>query len=312
MKTQNAIALLPQPSLKQHIAQQTLQRPSKQKDILVFVMASVVFLATYIQSNKAHAVPCAVTPDIYSLGTGVNVTGLCTAVATGQAADEAMMLNETQNLSYLKQAEQYAKQIEEVQNLVIQTEMMINDLEENPLQVITPDINHLIANQKRIDDLANNIAANSSQVGSNLMNNLSHPNTIGLGKGSRFALWSEARRKNTEESYAKATQFVKDLKSENKSITQAIKNINATKDKTATLKATGNIAGQQLSQMAKMTEILNQLMGAKAVDDGERIERDITGAQVQEQVANQGLGQRLDIPSNDSYTGPGSAQSRAF
>jgi conjugal transfer/entry exclusion protein len=261
---------------------------------------------------KEAKAECGLLPTYYYLGTGTDYNGLCTAVNTGIVASATTDLVETQNTSVLKQAEQYAKQIEEVQNLVIQTEMMIKDLEENPLQVIMPDIDHLIANQKRIDDLANSIATNSSQVGSNLMNNLTHPNTIGLGKGSRFALWSEARRKNAEESYAKSTQFLKDLQKENVSITQAIKNINATQDKTATLKATGNIAGQQLSQMAKMTELLNQLMGAQAVDNGEKVDREIYGAQVNDKLSKEGFGAKVEIPTTDTYIGPGSITSRAF
>lgn len=263
--------------------------------------------------------PCPTTTiSGYSLGTGLDVQGYCAAqnsavavVNTGVGAMAAVDLATTQETSLLKQAEQYAQEVLTVQNLVIQTEMLIKDLEENPLQVIAPDVNQIIANQERIDRLAQDINKNSSKVGSNLIKNLEHPNTIGLGQGSKFQLWSDARVAAVNESYDKVTGFMVDLKKKNLSISQAIYNINHATGKTATVKATANAAGQQLSMLQDMKELLMQMLGMQAVENGAKLQADNDAAESQALTALQGLGQRIVINS-DTYKGPGTSDSGGF
>jgi hypothetical protein len=241
-------------------------------------------------------------PDVYELGTGINLSGLCTSISTGATAASTAEIAVTSEKSFLVQADTYAKQALATQNMIIQTEMMIRDLEENPLQVITPDANQLIANQKRISSLATDIANNSSNIGDNLMNNIKHPNTIGLGQGSRFALWSEARRKAVEESYAINKQFVADAARKDKSIWDAIKNISATKDKTATMKATANAAGQQLSWLQSIGETLNQLMGAQAVESGMKIEMEIQALENANSMIDNPPGKNIRVEDDKEYS----------
>lgn len=267
-----------------------------------------IFVMLLISANVL-AVCTTGIPDYYYLGTGLDKNGLCTAISTGEAAAATLDLVDTQNASVLKQAAQYAKQIEEVQNLVMQTEMMIKDLEENPLQVVTPDINQIIANQERINALANDISNNSSRVGDNLIRNLEHPNTIGLGHDSKFALWSENRRRNVEESYAKVQQFIKDMTKENEDAVVETKNAAALTDKTQAAKTTARIASQQLSTSQKMLELLNQLLGATATEQASKISQEIEAQKVLYDEAN-----TTHVPNIDSdrYMGPGQINASPF
>ena len=232
------------------------------------IISITVLLLQIGISASASALCTPVTPDSYYLGTGIDQSGLCIALNTGASAQAALDLVDTQNQSLLKQAAQYAKAVEEVQNLIIQTEMMIKDLEENPLEVVTPDIAQIIANQARIDKLADDIGNNSNKIGDNLLKDLKNPKTLGLGHGSKFQLWSETRRKNVEESYAKVVQFIKDEKKENEDAQTEAKNAAGLVDKTQAAKTAARIASQQLNTSNKMLEVLNQLLGSTATKEG--------------------------------------------
>lgn len=305
--------------LKQHTQAPTSLKQIQKNNYWKWIPHLVLFLMVQIQSNNSFAgVPPVLVPDSYVLGTGVSINGKLAAEASIATAQDTSVMAiatqatmKTQEASLLTQADQYARQALELQELVIQTEMMIKDLEENPLQVITPDANQLMANQKRISALATDIANNSSNIGSNLVNNIKHPSTIGLGQGSKFALWSEARRKAVEEMYALNKQFIKDAASKDKSIWDAIKNIAHTKDKTATLKATANAAGQQLSWLQSIGETLNQLMGAQAVESGSKLEADIANAEETAAIIAKPRGSDI-ILQQDSYEGPGTSNSTGF
>jgi len=282
------------------------------KTLLIVIVSLIAFQADLVYAQ------CATTgPTIWANGNAVDNNGLCTALSTGEAAltlthidDNTVAIQtntatiaDTQNQSLLKQIDQYAQQVEEVQNLVIQTQMMIKDLEEQPLQVIVPDANQLIANQKRIDQLAQDIANNSSSIGANLIKDLQNPNTIGLGYGSKFELWSQARAAAAQESYTKVTQFIADASNRNKTITQAIYNIDHAVDKTATLKAMANAQGQQLTWLESIAETLNQLLGAQAVENGARQSQEMTNAQAVSDLRNNPIGNQIQLPK-DGYNGP--------
>ena len=286
----------------------------QQRNGSVYGFMQFLILASCITNSFAECV----APDVYTMGTGVSLSGLCTAISTGEVAVSTASIDTssastatTQAKSLLVQTDQYAKQIEEVQNLVIQTEMMIKDLEENPLQAIVPDANQLIANQKRIDKLAQDIANNSSSVGVNLLNNLEHPNTIGLGEGSRFALWSDARRNAVEESYTKSKAFIDASQSRNKALTQAIYNAAAAQDKTANLKAISNMEGQQLTWLQSIGESLNQIMQTQATENASKISGEMTSAESLQNMATNPPFTGIALPK-DSYRGPGTSTSKGF
>jgi len=281
---------------------------TEKKLLLAFAVYTVAFAFLMLQTN-AHAECTA--PDIYTMGTGVNLSGLCTSISTGQTAAAAASIDAstasidiTTAKAYLMQADQLAAEVIQQQNLVIQTEMMIQDLEENPLQVIMPDANQLIANQKRIDKLAQDIANNSSAVGANLLNDLEHPATIGLGEGSRFALWSDARRQAVTEAYEKAKAYIQSSSKRNQDITTAIKNAAAAQDKTANLKAISNIEGQQLSWLQTISESLTQMMQMQATENGAKVADEMTTAESLQNMADNPPFKTITIPQ-DSYQGPG-------
>lgn len=293
-----------------------LSAPLQQKNALVCEIILALFLGASLHGNalaQAQVIPCPTalpTPDVYELGTGVNSSGFCTSLYTGATAATVADLDATQNKSLLKQLDQYAKQIEEVQQLTIQTETLLRDLEENPLQVIVPDANQLIANQRRIDKLAQDIAKNSSTTGDNLIKDLQHPDTIGLGYGSKFQLWNDARQTSVEESYSKVSNFLKEASDRNKTITEAIYNINHAQGRTATAKAAAQATGQELELMHRLLETLNQLVGMQAVENGAKLQAEVdatarAAAMNRDMIVNPPFGGSSVMLPPDNYQGPG-------
>lgn len=314
--------ILEMSSLKPHTQRTKSTRLSKRRNgrglgiLLVSLMGISCSTNVIAQVTTPSCVD--IGPDSYELGTGVDWSGYCNQMYLGAVIQQLAAIttntgdsSKTENLSLLKQADELAQQIIAAQQLTIQTETLIKDLEENPLQVIVPDANQIIANQKQIDQLAQDIANNSNQIGDNLIKDLKMPSTIGLGQGSKFQLWSQARRKAVEESYDLVTGFIEDASADNKTIWQAIKNLNAAQGKTQTAKSAGQIAAQQLTMLQKMARTLNELLGAQATENGAKLQQDMDQAAARTQVINEGLGPRIIIPS-DSYNGPGDPNSMPF
>jgi hypothetical protein len=257
-----------------------------------------IALSTFITCANAECT----APDVYELGTGINLTGLCTSISTGATATSTAEISVNSAKSLLVQADTYAKEALATQNLIIQTEMMIRDFEENPLQVVAPDANLLLANQKRIEKLAKEIADNSSSIGTNLINNLENPETIGLGQGSRFALWSEARRKAVMEAYDSSTAFIEASKSRNKALTQAIKESKSADGATANLKAINAMQGQQLSWLESIADILTNIMRSQATVEGSRISAEISGAKTNQGIIEKPPGADIRVADDKEYS----------
>lgn len=253
-----------------------------------------------------------IAPDPFTLGTGVSQNAFCAAIMAGASAEQLISLNivqtemsAKQDQSLLTQADQLAKEVISAQQLIIQTGTLIKDLEENPLQVIVPDVNQIIANQNRINKLAQDIVNNSSQIGNNLIKDLQTPDTIGLGYGSKFQLWSDARKRAVQESTDLVTGFIKDASATDTTIWQAIKNLNAAQGRTQTAKSAGQIAAQQLTLLERMQQLLNQLVGMQAVENGAKLQADMDTAAANAAMVANPPGVNVQF-SPDVYQGPGS------
>lgn len=270
-----------------------------------------------IFSVMAHA-ECA-APDIYTMGTGINLSGLCTSISTGEIAVSTASIDAatvetaaTQAKSFAMQAEQLAQQVLAAQNAVIQAELLVREFEENPLEVVAPDVNQLLANQQRIDKLANDIAKNSSAIGTNALNELEHPSTIGLGQGSRFQIWSDTRRQEALNAYELANRYLKDAPKRNANMNKLINSSAAAQGDTANLKVMSSALTQMMVFLQSMQETLNKIMTSQASETGKHISDEITTAKAQQAMATKGLGDKVDIPLQDSYKGPGTSSSKPF
>jgi P-type conjugative transfer protein TrbJ len=285
-----------------------------QKPKINMAVGMALMLSLYLSciSDVAFAfVPCLFKIDTLNQGLGENTSGFCAALQAGEIATASEVMVSNQEIGLLKQAEQVAQEILTVQNLVIQTEQLMKDIEENPLQVIVPDVDQIIRNQERINQLAQNIDKNSSKVGDNLIKDLYHPDTIGLGSGSKFELWSQTRAAALQETYTTVKAFLKGFKGENASFEQAVKNIRATKGQRQTAKSAGEISAQQLGRLAKIEELLMNLLNLQAADQGAKLQEEADARAIEKGIIENGLGPKFKVPK-DVFIGPGSLNSKAF
>lgn len=216
-----------------------------------------------------------IIPDAYTLGTGVNLSGACLSFKAGIDAENTIVEAAEADASYWQQVEQVGQQVLTVQNLVIQTEQLIKDIEENPLQVLVPDVKQILANQERINKLTSDIGNNAASIGQNAMKDLQYPDTIGLGMGSKWQLWSQARAEAVKENFATYNQFVTDMNGEWKNIDKAIKNLNGARGQRANARALSNASGQQLSMLQKIQEILMKMMNLQSAEAGAKMDSEI-------------------------------------
>jgi hypothetical protein len=240
--------------------------------------------ATNLAINK-DCLGLLAVPDTYSLGTGISRESACVAATSGMMAVQAIETATKQDLSLLAQAEGVAQEILTVQNLVINTQELIRDIQENPLQVIVPNVDQIIKNQKRIDQLTKDIGDNSSSMGANLVKNIKTPNSIGLGQGSKFQLWSEARKRAIDEGFGTVKSFVEELSDENKTISQAIKNLSSGQGLRANAKNLSQATGTQLSLLSKIEQTLLNTLSLNSAEAGARLSNEMDAYKTAEQRA---------------------------
>ncbi|HAF43530.1 MAG TPA: hypothetical protein DCK83_00935 [Gallionellaceae bacterium] len=280
---------------------------------LIYVMYT---LALVLTASVARA-EC-VAPDVYTNGTGVSLSGLCTALSTGEiAASTASMdaatneLSLTQLKSYAMQAEQLAQETLATQNAIIQAELLTRQYQENPLEAVIPNVTKLIANNERIAKLANEIANNISNVGTNALKNLENPSSIGLGEGSRFQIWSDMRKQQAMKAYELSKAYWDGAQDRNENINKVIESSAVAAGDTANLKVVSSATAQSLQFLQSIQETLNSIMSGQANDTGKEIADEIAAAKAGKGMADEGFGPPLDIPS-DSYMGPGGRNSKPF
>lgn len=289
----------------------------KAKTDLMTALVLVLIASMSFWSGPATA-ECA-APDIYTMGTGINLSGLCTSLSTGEIAVSTASIDAataetalTQAKSFAMQAEQLAQQVLAAQNEVIQAELLVRQFEENPLDVIVPDANELLANQDRINKLASDIAKNASSVGTKALNNLEHPNTIGLGRGSRFQIWNDTRREEALKALDLSNRYLKEAPQRNKNIAKVVKSAAAAQGDTANLKIISSTLAQMMTFLQSIQETLNRMLSTQASETGKKVTDEVTDAEAIQEMSNKGLGNKIDIPLKDKYMGPGSATSSPF
>lgn len=278
----------------------------------------LIYAGTFLLIHGMANAEC-VAPDIYTMGTGISLSGLCTAISTGETAlstaniDTATTeLSLTQLKSYAMQAEQLAQQTLATQNAIIQAELMVKEFEENPLEVVMPNVTQLIANQERIMKLASDISKNADTVGTNALKNLENPSSVGLGQGSRFQIWSDARRQQALAAFDLANRYMKEAPDRNANINKLINSSAAAQGDTANLKIMSSTVSQSMQFLQGIQEALNGILTGQATETGKRVDDEIQAAKANQNIINNGIGDPLDIPTQDSYIGPGSKNSMPF
>lgn len=118
------------------------------------------------------------------------------AIAGGAATGGATEW--TQILNFLQSTEAVAQHIISTQQLIMQTEMMVRNLQDNPLAVIAPSLDTIIRNQATINQLNQDIDGNWKKVGGNALNALKNPKRFDLGTGAITHL--EAAKLSDQES----------------------------------------------------------------------------------------------------------------
>lgn len=212
------------------------------------------------------------------------------AMAVLGVADTAVVLctncgsEATQNSNYLTQLDIKAKQVLVYQQMLIDTEMMIRTLQNNPVEVIVPNVDQLLKNQNRINQLADDISNNWDKVGDNLMKDLNHPNTIGLGQGARTEIWSDARIAAVKNSMQIIDLFRSTYKTDAKKQEDLTKKAKAAEGSeggpNASLQAISELNAEQLRSLNKMVTALNEAQSALATERAVSIKKD---QQIQEQ-----------------------------
>lgn len=292
----------------------SVQKPKTDR-MTALVLVSIASMSFWPVPATAE---CA-APDIYTMGTGINLSGLCTSLSTGEIAISTASIDAataetalTQAKSFAMQAEQLAQQVLAAQNEVIQAELQVRQFEENPLDVIVPDANQLLANQERINKLASDIAKNASSIGTKALNDLEHPNTIGLGQGSRFQIWNDTRREEALKALDMANRYLKDAPQRNTNITKLVKSSAAAQGDTANLKIISSTLAQMMTFLQSIQETLNRMLTTQASETGKKVTDEVTDAEAIQEMSNKGLGNKIDIPLKDKYMGPGTDTSRPF
>lgn len=262
-----------------------------------FGIFHALFVGILLLSNNASAFlgvgDTAVVSD--PLLESTNAASTMAAASTAESSSATAVKTAA---TYYQQVESYAKQTLQYQQQLIDTEMMVQDLEENPLQTIVPNVNQLLANQAKINTLAKAIDTAAPNVGENMARNIKYPQSIGLGQGSKYQLWSESRQTEVQATLDSVAAFRKSYMDDNKDIMTALKDAGAAKDKTVAIKTAAFAAAQQAKAAADMLVLMNEQRSNAALKEAEELDKEAAAASAHQALIGTGQFKATDMPSD--------------
>jgi hypothetical protein len=272
---------------------------SRMKNNSGFGIFHALFLGILLLSNNASAFLGVGDTAIVS-DPELEATNSANTAAAASTAESSWATAAKTAATYYQQVEAYAKQTLQYQQQLIDTEMMVQDLEENPLQTLVPNVNQLLANQEKINKLAKAIDTAAPNVGENMARNIKYPQSIGLGQGSKYQLWSESRQQSVQDTLDSVAEFRKSYVDDNNDITTALKDAGTTKDKTATMKVAAFAAAQQAKNAANMLVLMNEARSNAALREAEILDNEASAASAHKALIGTREFKAGDMPPDDN------------
>lgn len=199
-------------------------------------------------STSPRAIFCAVLSSLAISSSGALAGG--GGGMTGGATEVTQILNNVQLV------ESYAQQVTDYQNQLLQYQTMVQNLTNNPLGVLAPDVQLMANNASRLLNVGRDIASTMARVDQNFATAFSSP--IAASFATKFNLWT-----NTSHDALKAAMLNAGLQREQfaddtAALQGLVDRVSASNGNLAALQALGSLNARQVQESMKLRDLISQ------------------------------------------------------
>lgn len=155
---------------------------------------------------------------------------------------------------YAQAADAYAKQLLQLQNQILQYQAMLQNLQENPLGVVLPNLTLLATNTAKIMANGESIASNMSDVSDNIARAFKNPQG---DFGVQFRLWSNVSKKALTGAMMNAGLQREQFENDTQALQALVTKNAASQGALAATKTLGEIASAQLAESYKLRDLIS-------------------------------------------------------
>ena len=156
--------------------------------------------------------------------------------------------------TYAQAADAYAKQLLQLQNQILQYQAMLQNLQDNPLGVVLPNLTLLATNTAKIKQNGVNLANGMADVDDNIARAFKNPQ----GEfGVQFRVWSNASSDAIKGAMLNAGLQREQFKDDEKALQALVTKNAASQGALAAAKTLGEINSAQLAEAYKLRELIS-------------------------------------------------------
>lgn len=169
---------------------------------------------------------------------------------TGGATEVTQLLNNAQLV------DSYSQQVQAYQNQLLQYQTMLQNLANNPMGVLTPDVKLMANNAARLMAVGRDISSSMARVDQNFASTFSSP--VAASFATKFNLWTNSSQDALKAAMLNAglqrEQFADDataLQGLTQSVASSTGNLGA-------LQALGSLNARQIQESMKLRDLISQ------------------------------------------------------
>lgn len=187
----------------------------------------------------------------------VVATLLCSAAIAGGGGGMTGGATElTQILNNVQLAASYAQQITSYQNQLLQYATMVQNLTQNPLGVLLPDVMRAAENMGRLMTIGKDISSSMSRIDQNFATTFKSPTAQTFA--TKFSLWTDASQDALKAAMLNAGLQREQFSDDTTALKTLVDNMAASQGNLAALQALGSLNGRQIQESMKLRDLISQ------------------------------------------------------
>jgi len=162
----------------------------------------------------------------------------------------------TQLMNNVQLAKSYAQQVLSYENQLMQYATMIQNLKNNPLGVLAPDLDKAINDASRLWSVGKNIASSMSQVDKTFADTFNSP--IAKGFSDKFSDWNKSSMDGLKSAMLNAGLQRENFKSDSESLKTLVDSVSKVDGAVSGLQALGSLNAAQIQEAIKLRDLISQ------------------------------------------------------
>lgn len=176
--------------------------------------------------------------------------------AAGSVAGTGGASEVTQIMNNVQLANAYAQQVMQYQNQLLQYDMMLKNLAENPVGNISPQLNFLITNHARVMASSKDIGSTMARVDQDFAGE--HQSPVAATFADKFRNWTSHSNDGLKAMALNAGAQREGFQSDEDALRALVQKNQASEGNLGAIKTLGEINAQQLQESMKLRDLMSQ------------------------------------------------------